>query len=100
LGTIVSAAYLVPAFANAKYFPVSQLDIPIDNGPNGDLLVFGWNLLTGHSGKSRFVQFVSLATVDTVLFLAFCSLWRWRKARGAAEAKRCFGSRCARFHFS
>jgi hypothetical protein len=74
LGTIVSAAYLVPAFANAKYFPVSQLDIPIDNGPNGDLLVFGWNLLTGHSGKSRFVQFVSLATVDTVLFLAFCSL--------------------------
>jgi hypothetical protein len=72
LGTAVAAAYLVPAFANVKYFPVSRLDIPIDNGPRGDLLDFGWDLFTRHSAKSGFVQAVSLATVDTVLFIALC----------------------------
>ncbi len=72
LGTIVSAAYLLPAFANAKYFPVSMLDIPINNGPNGDLLAFGWGMFAGHSGKTRLVQSISLATVDTVLFIALC----------------------------
>ena len=79
LGTAVSAAYLVPAFANAKYFPVSRLEIPIDRGWRGDLLVFGWDLLTGHSGKSWLVQAVSLATIDTVLFIALCGFIALKK---------------------
>ena len=72
LGTLISAAYLAPAFANAKYFPVSRLEIPIDNGPQGDLLDFGWVLLTEHSAKSPFIRAVSLATADMVLFLGLC----------------------------
>lgn len=72
LGTAVSGAYLVPALANAKYFPVHRLDIPIDTGPEGNLLAFGWNLWTGHPGKSGFLQAVSLTTIDTTLFIALC----------------------------
>jgi hypothetical protein len=86
LGTFISAAYLVPAFANAKYFPVSRLEIPIDSGPQGDLLDFGWGLLMGHSEKSPFIRTVSLATVDTVLFLVLCgsvALMRGPRSRRA-----------------
>jgi hypothetical protein len=79
LGTMVASAYLVPAFANAKYFPVSRLDIPIDNGPRGNLLDFGWGLFAGHSGKSGFVHAISLATIDTVLFLLFCGFIALKK---------------------
>lgn len=79
LGIMVAAAYLVPAFANAKYFPVSRLDIPIDNGPHGDLLDFGWDLLTRHTAKSGFVRAVSLATVDTILFVALCGFIALKK---------------------
>ncbi|HVH87993.1 MAG TPA: hypothetical protein VM912_14795, partial [Terriglobales bacterium] len=79
LGAAVSSAYLLPAFANAKYFPVSRLGISIDDGPQGNLLAYGWGLLTGHSGKSRFLQAVSLATVDTVSFIAFCGFMALRK---------------------
>ena len=79
LGALVASAYLVPAFANAKYFPVSRLDIPIDDGPRGNLLDFGWGLLTGHSGKSGFVRAISVATIDTVLFLFFCGFIALKK---------------------
>jgi len=79
LGAIVSAAYLIPAFANARYFPVSMLDIPINNGPNGDLLDFGLDMLTGRSGKTRLIQSISLATVDTVLFIALCGFMALQK---------------------
>jgi hypothetical protein len=74
LGAAVSGAYLVPALVNVKYFPVSRLEIPIDNGPQGNLLAFSWRLFTGHSQKSGFIQAVSLATVDTAAFIAFCGL--------------------------
>jgi len=79
LGTVVAAAYLVPAFANARYFPVSKLDIPIDNGPHGDLLDVGWDLFTRHSAKSGFVHAVSLVTVDTVAFIALCGFIALKK---------------------
>jgi hypothetical protein len=79
LGAAVSCAYLVPAFANAKYFPVSKLEIPIDNGTQGNLLVYGWGLLSGDSGKSGFLQAVSLATVDTAAFIAFCGFIALRR---------------------
>jgi hypothetical protein len=79
LGAIVSAAYLLPAFANAKYFPVAMLDIPINNGPNGDLLAFGWDLFTGRSGKNQYVQAESLAAVSTVAFIAFCGFMALKK---------------------
>lgn len=68
LGVAISATYLVPAFANAKYFPVSVLEIPIRE----NLLDLGWGLMRGHSEKAGFVQAVSLATIDTVIFIAFC----------------------------
>lgn len=80
LGTIVSSAYLLPALANAKYFSVSMLQIPIDNSPTGNLLTYGVRLLTRHSGKSGFIQAISLATVDTALFLALCGFVAFRKA--------------------
>lgn len=79
LGAIVSAAYLLPAFANAKYFPVSMLDIPINSGPNGDLLDFGWDLFTGRSGKTVYVQSESLAAVNTTLFIALCGFMALKK---------------------
>jgi hypothetical protein len=69
IGAAVSAAYLLPALANAKYFPASKLDLPV---PREDLLVFGWGLLTGHTWKSQFVQAVSLATADTIFFILLC----------------------------
>lgn len=79
LGAIVAATYLLPAFANAKYFPVAMLDIPINNGPNGDLLDFGWDLLTGRSGKTVYVQSESLAAVSTVAFIALCGFMALKK---------------------
>ena len=79
LGTTVSGAYLVPALANARYFPVSRLEIPIDTGPLGNLLAYGWGLWTSHSGKSGFLQAVSLTTVDTAIFIAFCGFLAWKK---------------------
>ncbi len=87
LGTLVSGAYLVPAIANAKYFPVSRLEIPIDNGPQGNLLDLGWGLLTWQSGKSGFVQAISLATIDTVLFIAFCGFMALRKGPRSRRAQ-------------
>lgn len=79
LGAAISGVYLVPAFANARYFLVSRLEIPIDNGPQGNLLVYGSALFMGHSGKSGFVQAISLATVDTALFIALCGCVVLRK---------------------
>jgi hypothetical protein len=87
LGAAISGAYLVPAFANAKYFPVPMLQIPIDNGPQGNLLVYGWPLLTGHSGKSGFVQAISIATVDTALFIALCGFIALQKGPPSRRAQ-------------
>jgi len=70
LGTGLSAFYLLPAFANAKYFPASRLGFDLAE----NLLVFGKGLLTGNSHKSGFVQSLSLSTADTALFIAFCGL--------------------------
>jgi hypothetical protein len=78
LGAAVSGSYLAPALANAKYFPVYRLEIPINDGPQGNLLLYGPRLFTRHSEKSGFIQSVSLATVDTALFLAFCGLTAFR----------------------
>ena len=76
LGTGLSAFYLFPALANSKYFPSSALGF--DLGDN--LLVFGRGLVTGRSHKSGFVQSVSLSTVDTVLFIAFCGFMGLRNS--------------------
>jgi hypothetical protein len=74
LGTGLSAFYLFPALAHSKYFPSSALGF--DLGEN--LLVFGKGLVTGQSHKSGFVQSVSLSTVDTALFIAFCGFMALR----------------------
>lgn len=74
LGTALSASYLVPAIASAKYFPVSRLGYLTEGSLGMNLLVFGKGLLTGNSMKTGFVQAVSLSTVDTALFIAFCGL--------------------------
>ena len=82
LGTGLSAFYLVPALANSKYFPSSALGF--DLGTN--LLVFGKGLVTGQSHKSGFVQSVSLSTIDTALFIAFCGFMALRN--NSADKKR------------
>jgi hypothetical protein len=83
LGALVSGVYLVPAFANAKYFPVSRLQIPIDNGPQGNLLAYGLALLPGHAARSGFLRAISLATVSTTLLIVLCGtivLWKGRRS--------------------
>lgn len=87
LGAAVSSVYLAPAFANARYFPVSRLEIPIDTGPQGNLLVYGWGLLSGHSGKTGFIQAVSLATVSTAALIAFCGFISLRKGPRCRRAQ-------------
>lgn len=82
LGTGLSAFYLFPALAHSKYFPSSALGF--DLGEN--LLVFGKGLVTGQSHKSGFVQSVSLSTVDTALFIAFCGFMALRN--NSADKKR------------
>jgi hypothetical protein len=72
LGTAVSAAYLVPAFANAKYFPVSRVG-GVVYPPENQLLVYGKKMFTGDP-QTGFVQSVALVTADTVLFIAFCGI--------------------------
>ncbi len=68
LGTAVSAGYLLPALVSAKYFPVSRLGYLTDTSIRLNLLWFGKRLLTG---PAVFIHAVSLATVDTALFIAF-----------------------------
>ena len=76
LGTGLSAFYLLPALAHSKYFPSAALGF--DLGEN--LLVFGKGLVTGQSHKSGFVQAISLSTVDTALFIAFCGFMALRNS--------------------
>jgi hypothetical protein len=76
LGTGLSAFYLLPAFANAKYFPASRLGFDLAE----NLLAFGKGLLTGQSHKSGFVQSLSLSTADTALFIAFCGFMALRNS--------------------
>ncbi len=87
LGAAVSGAYLVPTLANAKYFPVSRLKIPIDNGPHGNLLVYGWGLWTGHPGTSGFIRALSLSTVITAAFILFCGFIALRKGTRSRRAQ-------------
>jgi hypothetical protein len=81
LGAAIAGAYLLPAIANVKYFPVSRLEIPIDASAQGNLLVYGWELLRRHGAKAGFLRAVSLATVDTTLFLALCGFVALKKGQ-------------------
>jgi hypothetical protein len=74
LGVAVSASYLVPAVASAKYFHVSRLGCLASGTLGANLLVFGKGLFTGSSMKTGFVQAISLSTVDTALFILFCGV--------------------------
>ena len=75
LGVAISASYLVPALASAKYFPVSRLGYLSADSIRANLLALGVGLFTGHSGKSIFVQGVSISTIDTALFIALCGVF-------------------------
>jgi 6-pyruvoyl-tetrahydropterin synthase-like protein len=81
LGTGLSAFYLLPAFANAKYFPASRLGFDLAE----NLLVFGKGLLTGNSHKSGFVQSLSLSTADTALFIVFCGFMALRNSSASKK---------------
>lgn len=72
LGTAISAAYLLPALASAKYFPVSRLGYLSAESIRANVLALGPGLFTGHSLKDGFVRAVSFATFDTALFIAIC----------------------------
>jgi hypothetical protein len=74
LGVAISASYLVPALASAKYFPVSRLGYLSADSIRANLLAMGPGLVTGHSLKSAFVQGVSISTIDTALFIALCGV--------------------------
>jgi len=78
LGTTISAAYLFPALASARYFPVDRLGYLTDFSLKTNLLAFGKGLLTGNSMKTGFVQAVSLCTLNTALFIATCGLMALR----------------------
>jgi len=72
LGTVLSAFYMLPALANARYFPLSRTDYLKEDHLRANFLALGKGVLVDGSGESGFIHGVSLATVNTAIFIAVC----------------------------
>ncbi len=73
LGTCISAVYLLPALANAKYFPASRLMRDAGYYQLEDKLVFFGSGLLLHSMHVTFLQAVSWTVVTMVVAVAICT---------------------------
>lgn len=73
LGAALSSAYLLPAFASMAHFHVARMPFMADGTLGANLFPLGRALPSVWSGGG-FIRVLWISTVDTALFVAFCSV--------------------------